>query len=620
LARLIVHDSSGPITDRVEYMEQRAALEGADSRMTSSVGADSPAGVLPRRSRRSVLGLALGAGALAIACGRGGKSSAPGVSSEPPRRFRQNGAGPFGPAGRGGVLRHRIDNDYVNLDPHATAQASAQWVGMLALSRLLRFATGPGEENLASRVIPEMTTSTGESIDGSIVVFRLRDDLFFHDVPPVYGRRVVANDVRLSFERAKAGKSGMALSGISSVQTPDDRTMIFRLRRPTVTLPTTLASANGLFIMPYEADVRFDPARTPIGAGPWILEKLEPAVQVRWKANPRYFLNGVDGKALPYADALVEKVIPEDATAAAQFSAGELDIVEMASHDLFAIQDAAPEAQITAFPAQGLSFMGFSSRPDQPFRDVRVRQAFSMALDRQALYNVSYDTDKLEREGFPVLRQHPASPLPAHFKFWVDPAARPWGYQYGYRPAEARRLLAAAGWDFDRTVPFNFTNNRYGRAYSDSFEAIIQLLSRIGVKVQAVGHDYSSAWVDVWQKGEFDGIGYFAVARFAEPHDYFARVVHSKGQFNPGRVRDPVLDALIEKDDTIFDAADREQVAREIVNRVNDNMYIPPLSLGTTMQYNVAQPWLGNAQQFYTTNTGAWYAEVFPHYWVWNRE
>src|SRR5262245_10018191 len=368
--------------------------------MRRPVGAESPVRALPRRSRRSVLGLALAGGALAVACGRDRGASSSHAPSAPPRGSRPNGTGPFGPPGRGGVLRHRIDNDYVNLDPHATAQASAQWVGMLALSRLLRFAVGPGEQNLAGRVMPEMTTSTGENVDGTLVAFRLRDDVFFHDLPPVHGRRVTAVDVRLSFERARAGKAGTALSGISSVQTPDERTVVFKLRRPTVTLPTTLASANGLFVMPYEADVRFDPARPPVGAGPWMLEKLEPAVQVRWKANPRYFLGGVDGRSLPYADALVEKVIPEDATAAAQFSAGELDIVEMASHDLFAIQDAAPEAQIVAFPAQGFSFMGFSGRPEQPFRDVRVRQAFSMALDRQALYNVSYDTDKLEREGF----------------------------------------------------------------------------------------------------------------------------------------------------------------------------------------------------------------------------
>jgi peptide/nickel transport system substrate-binding protein len=536
---------------------------------------------------------------------------------------RPGGAGPpprGGGGGGGGVLRHRIANDYVNLDPHATAQASAQWVGMLALSRLLRFAVGPGEDNLASRVIPEMTTTTGESVDGSMVTFRLRDDVFFHDVPPVYGRRVTSTDVRLSFERARAGKTGATLAGIASVQTPDDRTIIIRLKRPTVTLPRLLASAQGLFVMPYEADVRFDPARTPIGAGPWMLERLEPAVQVRWKANPRYFLAGWDGHPLPYAEALVEKVIPEDATATAQFCAGELDIVEMSSTDLFAVQDAVPEAQIVGFPAHGFSFMGFSNRLGQPFRDPRVRQAFSMLLDRQALYNVSYDTDRLEQAGFPVLRDHPAAPLPARFRFWVNPLTQSWGQYYMHRPEEAKRLLVAAGWDFSRTVTVNFTNNRYGRSYSDSFEAVIQLLARAGIRTQAAGHDYTSSWLDVWQKGEFDGIGYFLVGRFAGPHDYFARIVHSRGQFNSGRVRDPVLDALIEKEDTIFDEDDRAQILREALNRVNEHMYIPPLAIGTTMQYNVAQPWLGNAQHYYTTNTGAWYAEAFPHYWLGSRE
>jgi ABC-type transport system substrate-binding protein len=514
------------------------------------------------------------------------------------------------------VIRHRVEDDYVNLDPHAAAHASAQWAGMLALSRLLRFAIGPGEDNLAPRVIPEMTTSTGESADGQAVTFRLRDDVLFHDVPPVYGRRVTATDVRLSFERARAGKTGPSLANIATVQTPDERTVVFQLKRPTVTLSTLLASAQGLFIMPYEVDVRFDAARTPIGAGPWIFDRLEPAVQARWRANPHYFLLAPDSRPLPYAEALVDKVIPEDATATAQFSAGDLEIMEMASNDLFAVQDAVPEAQIVAFPAQGFSFLGFSGRPGQPFRDARVRRAFSMALDRQALYNVSYDTDKLEQAGFPVLRRHPAAPLPAMFKFWIDPETRPWGQYYAYRPVEARQLLEAAGWDFTQAVNLNFVNNRYGRAYTDSVEAVIQLLGRVGVRAQAVGHDYTSSWVDVWQKGEFDGVGYFAVGRFAEPHDYFSRVVHSRGQFNPGRVRDPVLDALIEKEDTIFEEPDRLEVAREILNRVNEQMYIPPLSFGTTMQYNVAQPWLGNARDYYTTNTGAWYAEAFPRYWL----
>jgi peptide/nickel transport system substrate-binding protein len=567
-----------------------------------------------RLSRRSLFATFAGAGLLTLACGR--SRSEPVQAVQPVAVRRPSGPGPSGPIKRGGVLRHRLRDDYVNLDPHATATASAQWVGMLAYSRLLRFAIGPGQNNLVPELIPEMTTDLGEVTDGSKAVFRLRPDIFFHDVPPLYGRPVTATDVRLSFERARAGKTGASLSSIESVQTPDQRTIVLVLRRPTITLPMVLASANGLFVMPYEVDVGFNAARTPIGAGPWMMERLEPAVQVRWKANPRYFMKGADNLPLPYAEYLVEKVIPEDPTATAQFSAGELDLLEMASHDLFAVQDTVPEAQITAFPQHGFSFMGFSARPGQPYRDPRIRRAFSLALDRPALSNVSYDTDRLEQAGYPVLRKQPSSPLPAHFKYWVDPDTQPWGYFYGYQPTEARRLLEAAGWDFNTMIPLNFTSNRFGREYTHSVEAVLQLLGRIGVRVQLVGHDYASAWADVWQRGEFDGIGYFVVARFPDPHDYFARIAHSRGQFNPGRVRDPVLDTLIEKEDLVFDADDREELAREIVNRVNEQMYIPPLTVGTTMQYNVSQPWLGNAQQYYTTNTGAWYAEVFPHYWL----
>ena len=107
-------------------------------------------------ARRTLLSLLAG-GALAAACSR--SKPQPGEVVEVQRRARPGGAGPAGPLKRGGVLRNRLRNDYVNLDPHATAQASAQWVGMLALSRLLRFAIGPGEDNLAPRVVPEVAVA-----------------------------------------------------------------------------------------------------------------------------------------------------------------------------------------------------------------------------------------------------------------------------------------------------------------------------------------------------------------------------------------------------------------------------------------------------------------------------
>src|SRR5262245_51853084 len=84
----------------------------------------------PRRPRRALLGAALGLAALAAACG--GRKADTEQPGDAPRGARPVGHGPAGLPRRGGVLRHRIANDYVNLDPHATAQASAQWVGMLA--------------------------------------------------------------------------------------------------------------------------------------------------------------------------------------------------------------------------------------------------------------------------------------------------------------------------------------------------------------------------------------------------------------------------------------------------------------------------------------------------------
>ena len=144
-----------------------------------------------------------------------------------------------------------------------------------------------------------------------------------------------------------------------------------------------------------------------------------------------------------------------------------------------------PQAQLTSTVGPTLSFMFFDPDPTSPWKDPRVRQAVSMAINRDDLLELGYNLKKLKEAGLDV--QGPwHNIIPAgETRWWIDPKGKDQGDSakfFKYDPAEAKKLLSAAGYPDGFSTVYQYTANRYGKLFNDIAEAQINYLNQIGIK------------------------------------------------------------------------------------------------------------------------------------------
>src|SRR5262249_33909312 len=150
--------------------------------------------------------------------------------------------------------------------------------------------------------------------------------------------------------------------------------------------------SGNVMIVPKETDSGVDLRSDMIGTGPYSLEKYQPSVGWSLKRHPTYYdqeFNNFDGVEMP--------ILTEYATTVAQLKAGNLHYFLVRGEDITTIKRDQPQILIYS---EGVSLINqdtltFGLLPDgkSPFRDERVRQAMSMAEDRDlyadTFYNVS---------------------------------------------------------------------------------------------------------------------------------------------------------------------------------------------------------------------------------------
>ena len=251
--------------------------------------------------------------------------------------------------------------------------------------RLLTFDTGPDIGYTEQVLKPELATEWEVSDDSLTYTFKLREGVVWQNVAPVNGRPFVAADVKATFEAIMAeGHQANLLSRVTSIETPDDLTVVLNLSAPYAPLLNNMAS-HFMWILPQEAfQPGYDRVSTVIGTGPFMLSEREIDVVTRYVRNPDYWDIGADGEPLPYLDSYDSVVINDTQQVIAQFKAGEIDILTNGIPADLRDQLVAdtPDAQHNEWIDAGMGQIGVNmARP--PFDDLRVRKAVSMAIDRE---------------------------------------------------------------------------------------------------------------------------------------------------------------------------------------------------------------------------------------------
>jgi peptide/nickel transport system substrate-binding protein len=553
--------------------------------------------------RRQLLGGALAGGAAAAflaACG-GGKGGGEAQEAVIPQSTRQATTAQPKP---GGTISVRQSAN-APLDPHLNSTFTAQTLASYVYARLLKYKTA-ADPAFADNYETEgdLAESVEIPADGLTVTFKLRANATWHDIAPVNGRAVDAEDVRFSLERFRTDpkSTNRAAFGtqqnplVESVQTPDAKTVVFKLAKPYGPFRNLIANSNYLWIMPKEIGAgAIDPGKQMIGAGPFILDSTQPDIAYRVRRNPSYY-----GSPMPYVDGVNLAIITEEAQEVAQFQAGRLDLAALPAERVEEVERSVPKAEIIEYLPQTFALLAFQLRGDNsPFQDERVRRAAQMSIDRDGLLALIY----LNKGSW-------QSAIPSNFGTWrVDPKSSDMGaggQWFKHNPSEAKKLLAAAGYGNGFPSRFIFTNNIYGERFNQTAEAVSGMLKEGGFNLQVVTQDYLREYITPGTGtffGNFEGMFYGLQTAFGDPHDYLYNMHHSRSTRNHAGVNDPQLDALLDKEEATLNDEERIKLVKEIQRYVADKVYYGTTAVGPA--FIGVQDWIKNYQRNNGYGTGA---------------
>ncbi|MBM3152158.1 MAG: peptide ABC transporter substrate-binding protein [Chloroflexi bacterium] len=431
---------------------------------------------------------------------------------------------------------------------------------------------------------PELAEGWEVSADGTVYTFYLRRNAVFHD-----GKPVTAEDVVYSWERAADPdtRSDTALtylgdivgvremnSGeaghISGLLVVDDHTLQVTIDAPKPYFLHKLTYATAFVVDRENVESGPDWYRRPNGTGPYALVRWDSFELMVYERNPDYYLG------LPSIPYVVIQLYAGDGMRL--YESGQVDVTGVYPYNVPRVLD--PDDPLHEDVVSGVdlctSYIVFdTSMP--PFDDVKVRQAFTMAFDRQKYLDVVYNGVGLPAAGvFP-----PAMP-----GYNLDLEGLP------YDPLRARQLLAESTYGGTEGLPpIVFTSYGIGNDADSGAAAMAQMWQQnLGVTI-TIENIEPNFYYDLLYSGYhgqlFDG-GW--CADYPDPENFVDVLFHTGQQQNLGNYSNPALDAILDAARVEQDVTERialYQQAEQMV--VND---APALFTVHSLSYVLVKPYV----------------------------
>lgn len=463
------------------------------------------------------------------------------------------------------VLRWTSQGDALTIDPHS--QNEGPTIAM----------NGQIYESLVTRdadlkLQPELAESWEAGPDGW--TFKLRKGVKFHD-----GADFTAEDVVFSFERAKHEASDFKeqAKNVTSVEVIDDHTVKLKTDGPNPILPNQLTSiyimdkgwseANNVVApQDFKAKEENYAVRNANGTGPFTLVSREPDEKTVLARNKAWW---GEGKFPGNIDKIEYRPISNAATRVAALLSGEVDFVldpplqdlkRIEGTDGLGVKTVAQIRSIFFGMDQGVEKLRSSDAEGNPFKNAKVREAFNLAIDKEAIKRVvmeglSFPTGMITSPG--VLGNTPEN----------DPS-------YGFDTAKAKALLAEAGYPDGFSIQLDCPNNRYNND-EKICQAAVAMLAKIGIKVKLDAIPKAQHFPKI-QKRESD----FYMLGWGVPtldsHYVFSYLLDSGGSWNATGYKNDRVDEITKAIATEIDIEKRTAMIDEAWKLVKAEMpYVP---------------------------------------------
>ena len=498
--------------------------------------------------------------------------------------------GDAGAPTNGGTLNMRVATDPYDFDMNYVGKNGAEMGGQYGMGYegLLTFKGGPDVAFLDTVTVPALAESWEVSADARSYTFHLRPGVKWANMAPLNGRDFVANDVKWSYEYwsrlgqfkdkgLPAGQFDSMFEGLDKIETPNPSTVVVSFKDAFVPF---LAYAASDFnpVAPHDIyDQDGNLKDRMVGTGPFQLDMPSSQKGTRWvfKKNPAYWNPGK-----PYLDEIRWLVIPDAATALAAFQTKQVDLLNTEALNYQAVQrlqKAAPQAVINEFQ-QAVGWHIYLQVLQAPFNDLRIRKAFAMSLDRDELSTVLSGT------------KGPWAPAGAVFGLFTDVEAH---QMLKFDPAEAKRLVAEAGFPNGIDVTWEFPGNAYGDIYITGIQLMQSQLKKGGINITLKSMDKDS--FSTKRKAKDFTVHMVSSSCNALKEEYETLLFpcfYSKAKGNYAGVNDADLDKLLTSQRAEVNPEKRKQLLRDAVRLLNDKAYA--VNTYYASQWQAWQPALKN--------------------------
>lgn len=503
------------------------------------------------------------------------------------------------PAADAQITYHRGNTaDPETLDPHKTSTVYEAHVLRDVFEGLV-IHNGKGE------LVPGVAESWTASKDATVYTFKFRANAKWSN-----GDQVKASDFVFAYRRimnpetgakyakilfaiknADAANKGKGKPEEIGVRAVDDRTLEITLERPTPYFLELLAHQTALPL--HEASVTkhgtsFVKPENWVSNGPYVLKEFVPGSHIRTAKNPNFH-----DAANVKIDAVMFYPTKDTAAAIRRVEAGELQSNDDIPADQIKALQAKFGDQIKLAPFLGTYYLAINTTKP-PFNDVRVRQALSMAIDREFLAEQIWGNTMVPGYSF----------VPPGISNYNEPAYADYKEMTpDEREEQAKVLLAEAGFGPGKDklkveIRFNMTDNNRATVV-----AIAEQWKKLGIETSQIHTDAKTHFAHLRDGGDFDVARAGWIADYADPQNFLFLLESDAVGLNYARYKNADYDDLMRRAATETNMEDRIKVlfAAETIF-MHDLPYIPILYYGSkNLVSNKLQGWQTNLKDVHPT-------------------
>jgi peptide/nickel transport system substrate-binding protein len=360
--------------------------------------------------------------------------------------------------------------------------------------------------NSEEKLVPWLVDSYQKSADQRVWTLHLKPGIEFST-----GKPLTASDVVFTLEQARKSEFWEALlEGIQSVKASSPSTVVITNAKPAPELSVILSQWSfGVVPDNYGGVSEKQFAQHPVGTGPFMLTAWKPGETITLEKNPHYWRQG-----LPHLEKLVLQSVPDANSRVSQLRGGQLEAIMSPPWSQVDALESQPGIEVGHYPLGFVEYLTLNSRFPL-FKNPRVREAVSLAIDREGIINAA-----LNGEGKPA-------------GAWVPPPIP--DSNQNIKPdvqdvEKAKALLAEAVKEgADPSFTLIYTNVE--SFWITAIQIVQQDLEEVGFKVQLQSLD-SASWNEASISGEYDASAINFYGTVPSPAEMFGFYNSSEGDYS----------------------------------------------------------------------------------------